>query len=102
VWIGEELPTCERVSRQGAREMVGETDRRIFCKDTKKIDSQDMDETTTIPWETYSTMKDALTAGWEPGQSFSFQATNCKGQKVEPVSTEKTVLPNPLSVNNLG
>jgi hypothetical protein len=71
-------------------------------KDTKKIDSQDMDETTTIPWETYSTMKDALTAGWEPGQSFSFQATNCKGQKVEPVSTEKTVLPNPLSVNNLG
>jgi hypothetical protein len=71
-------------------------------KDTKKTDSQDnMDETTIIPWETYSTMKDALTAGWEPGQSFSFLAKNCKGQKVVPVSTEKTVLPNPLSVNNI-
>lgn len=58
-------------------------------KDTKKTDLQEVDEPTIIAWETYSTMKDALTAGWEPGQSFSFLAKNCKGQKVEPVSTEK-------------
>lgn len=39
-------------------------------------------------WETFDTMKEALGAGWEPGQSFSFVATNCKGQKVVPVQTE--------------
>ena len=35
-------------------------------KDTKKTDSQEVDEL-IIAWETYSTMKDALTAGWEVG-----------------------------------
>jgi hypothetical protein len=35
-------------------------------KDTKKTDSQEVDET-IIAWDTYGTMKDALTAGWEVG-----------------------------------
>ena len=35
-------------------------------KDTKKPDSQEVDET-IIAWDTYGTMKDALTAGWEVG-----------------------------------
>lgn len=35
-------------------------------KDTKKTDSQEVEEL-IIAWETYSTMKDALSAGWEVG-----------------------------------
>lgn len=33
-------------------------------------------------WTTYETMKEAIDAGWQPGQSFSFVAKNVKGQKV--------------------
>lgn len=40
-------------------------------------------------WVTYDTMKDAIKAGWEPGQSFSFVVTGCKGQKIEPVDMER-------------
>lgn len=34
-------------------------------------------------WQTYDDMKSALKAGWEPGQSFSFVATKCRGQKLK-------------------
>ena len=40
-------------------------------------------------WVTYDTMKEAIKAGWEPGQSFSFVVTGCKGQKIEPVDMER-------------
>lgn len=33
-------------------------------------------------WITFDTMKEAIDAGWKPGQSFSFIATNVKGQKL--------------------
>jgi hypothetical protein len=33
-------------------------------------------------WRTFATMKEAIDAGWRPGQSFSFVAVNVKGQKV--------------------
>jgi hypothetical protein len=33
-------------------------------------------------WMTYATIKEAIQAGWRPGQSFSFVGTNVKGQKV--------------------
>merc|ERR1711862_1036972 len=38
-----------------------------------------------LEWKTYDTMKEALKGGWEPGQSFSFVATNCRGQRVDQV-----------------
>ena len=34
-------------------------------------------------WQTFDDMKGALKAGWEPGQSFSFVATKCKGQQLK-------------------
>lgn len=34
-------------------------------------------------WRTFDTMKEAIDAGWRPGQSFSFVAVNVKGQKVK-------------------
>lgn len=33
-------------------------------------------------WRTFATMKEAVDAGWKPGQSFSFVAVDIKGQKV--------------------
>jgi hypothetical protein len=38
--------------------------------------------TETPPWRTFATMKEAIDAGWRPGQSFSFLAGNVKGQKL--------------------
>ena len=32
-------------------------------------------------WRTFETMKEAIDAGWQPGQSFSFMATKVSGQK---------------------
>lgn len=51
-----------------------------------------VEDDTPAPWETFDTMKEALKAGWEPGQSFSFVAKNCKGQKVKPVEEKKSVI----------
>jgi hypothetical protein len=39
-------------------------------------------------WQTFDNMKDALKGGWEPGQSFSFVATKCKGQKLKDVNMD--------------
>lgn len=33
-------------------------------------------------WATFDSMKEAIAAGWKPGQTFSFTASNVKGQKV--------------------
>lgn len=39
-------------------------------------------ETTEPQWQLFESMDKAIKAGWSPGQSFSFIATNVKGQKV--------------------
>jgi hypothetical protein len=33
-------------------------------------------------WIVFDTMKEAISAGWKPGQSFSFVASNVKGQQL--------------------
>lgn len=38
-------------------------------------------ETVEDAWLTFSTMKEAIDAGWKPGQSFSFVSKNVKGQQ---------------------
>ena len=43
-------------------------------------------------WLTFETMKEALDAGWRPGQSFSFVARSVKGQKVKEVEKGATPL----------
>ena len=45
-------------------------------------------------WRYYENMKDAINGGWQPGQSFSFQATNVKGQKIAPGGLSSS---NPLA-----
>jgi len=47
-------------------------------------------------WLTFSTMKEAVAAGWNPGQSFSFISTNVKGQKLakkEEPTSENVLFP---------
>jgi len=34
-------------------------------------------------WKSYGSMKEAISAGWKPGQSFSFVAKNLKGQQLQ-------------------
>lgn len=45
-------------------------------------------------WRTYDTMKEAIDAGWQPGQSFSFVADNVKGQQLKKEEESK-----PLGLN---
>ena len=56
------------------------------------------EENDAVPgWCTYDTMKEAISAGWKPGQSFSFIAKNVKGQKVK--SEDATTGAQPLGLN---
>jgi hypothetical protein len=48
-------------------------------------------------WASFPTMKEAISAGWRPGQSFSFVAKNVKGQKVKEES--ETDGATPLGLN---
>lgn len=52
-------------------------------KKKKSIVEVVVDEQDEPAWQTFDNMKDALTGGWEPGQSFSFVATKCKGQQLK-------------------
>lgn len=45
--------------------------------------TQDPVETGPASWRTFDTMKEAIDAGWKPGQSFSFLAKDVKGQQVK-------------------
>eukprot|EP00522_Entomoneis_paludosa_P013444 CAMPEP_0172461860 /NCGR_PEP_ID=MMETSP1065-20121228/41948_1 /TAXON_ID=265537 /ORGANISM="Amphiprora paludosa, Strain CCMP125" /LENGTH=205 /DNA_ID=CAMNT_0013217333 /DNA_START=184 /DNA_END=801 /DNA_ORIENTATION=+ len=47
-------------------------------------------------WRSFETMKEAVDAGWRPGQSFSFVAVNVKGQKL-PTPKDGS---DPLNFNN--
>jgi FKBP-type peptidyl-prolyl cis-trans isomerase (trigger factor) len=48
-------------------------------------------------WASFPTMKEAISAGWRPGQSFSFVAKNCKGQLLKDES--ETNGATPLGLN---
>jgi hypothetical protein len=54
-------------------------------KKSKKKASTDeqADEEVSPEWLTKKSMKEAVDAGWQPGQSFSFVATGVKGQKLK-------------------
>jgi hypothetical protein len=48
-------------------------------------------------WASYDSMKECISAGWRPGQSFSFVAKNVKGQQVKEKS--ETEGASPLGLN---
>lgn len=58
-------------------------------KKKKNTDQEIVVEEQAEPvWQTFDTMQEALKAGWEPGQSFSFVATKCKGQQLKDVNMD--------------
>ena len=57
----------------------------------KKKKKGDVEDAESVPeeesaWRSFETMKEAVDAGWRPGQSFSFVAVDVKGQKVKDAS----------------
>jgi hypothetical protein len=46
-------------------------------------------------WRSFANMKEAIDAGWQPGQSFSFRARMVRGQQVQPDNKGRTM--NPLT-----
>ena len=50
--------------------------RAILVENSEEKDS-------VAAWKSFATMKEAIDAGWRPGQSFSFLADGIKGQKVK-------------------
>jgi len=74
-------------------------------KKKKKRKKNNTDEQATTPevveapsWRNFETMKEALDAGWKPGQSFSFVAKCAKGQKI-PDENESYDLINKSNIN---
>lgn len=61
------------------------------------LEKKDEDEPVDDGWRTFETMKEAVDAGWKPGQSFSFLAKDIKGQKVK--EDTETAGATPLGVN---
>jgi hypothetical protein len=53
----------------------------------------DAGESESSRWIVFDTMKDAISAGWKPGQSFSFVASNVKGQQL---SNQDVTVTNPI------
>ena len=53
-------------------------------KKTKVALNDDVDDALveSPSWKSFDTMKEAIDAGWQPGQSFSFVSRKVKGQKV--------------------
>ena len=65
--------------------------------DTVAVESTPPASEETPSWLSFDTMKEAVDAGWRPGQSFSFVAKGVKGQKVKDDSEVKGS--TPLGIN---
>ncbi len=67
--------------------VASRTKKKVSGKKTKgEVDAtRDDDAGFELPsWKSFDTMKEAIDAGWQPGQSFSFVSRKVKGQKVAP------------------
>lgn len=66
-------------------------------KKKKKKSSTDgnlsFDDPDDTRWLVFDTMKEAIAGGWKPGESFSFVASNVKGQQL---SNQDTTSANPI------
>ena len=62
--------------------------KKVTTNTAEALEEEEID-TPPPAWQQFDTMQQALKGGWEPGQSFSFVAKNCKGQKVDQVEMER-------------
>lgn len=64
-----------------AKKKKGKKNKKVQQVEVVK-EEEEAEENQSV-WLTFDTMKEAINAGWQPGQSFSFVAKNVKGQKVK-------------------
>ena len=71
-------PVASRITKKvGSKKKKGAEDTlRDYVDDDARVEPP--------PWKSFDTMKEAIDAGWQPGQSFSFVSRKVKGQKVAP------------------
>lgn len=73
----------------------------------KKVEAEAeiVEEPKWLTFEGSECMKGAIDAGWQPGESFSFLATNVKGQKLNDQSVDGAAVlgakPSPIEYGNL-
>jgi hypothetical protein len=66
-------PTTRKEKKNKSKRRKVETTEALISEETEQKGE----------WKLFDSMKEAIDAGWRPGQSFSFVATNVKGQKVK-------------------
>lgn len=77
----------ENISIPPKKQRKKKKKRKKKVTNTAEVLEEEVD--TPPAWQKFDTLQEALKGGWEPGQSFSFVAKNCKGQKVDQVETER-------------
>ena len=84
-----------------ATQAVGVENQQQEQQPDKDETKQELNTTTEplLQWRSFDTMKDAIQAGWKPGQSFSFVATNVRGQRVQ--ATTPNQEPESATINSL-
>ena len=78
----------ENISIPPKKQKKKKKKRKKKVANTTEVLEEEID-TPPPAWQQFDTMQQALKGGWEPGQSFSFVAKNCKGQKVDQVEMER-------------
>jgi hypothetical protein len=79
----------KKSNRRNSNSDISDTDVTAGTISTTKNNDEGMEYDDTAAassqWNMYGTMKEAIDAGWEPGQSFSFSAKNVRGQQADAV-----------------
>merc|ERR1712127_562213 len=81
-------------SKKGKKKKGGKKKNKKPLDDSvAELKDDENEEKVEDVWLTFPTMKEAIDAGWKPGQSFSFISKNVKGQKIEVGSVTSTGSP---------
>lgn len=76
-----------------ARKRKKKSKKRRKQEEETPQDQQQQQQPEEVPeWRTFPSMKEAISGGWKPGQSFSFRASKAHGQKLETQTGEKVSL----------
>jgi len=86
----------KKLKKSEVRNSIDDDVREPTAKAVGSEDEVLTEEASTQQWKSAETMDGAIKMGWSPGQSFSFVATNVKGQNV--LSDNETKGANPLGI----
>ncbi|GKY96746.1 hypothetical protein MPSEU_000634100 [Mayamaea pseudoterrestris] len=86
-------------TKQVKKKKVSKRKKQAELVDANLANEEIQVETLPVPeWRAFETMKEAIDAGWRPGQSFSFVARGVKGQLVKDDSPAATGSSLPLGI----